>query len=336
MMGLNGFSQVARGAFQQIRSVGLSQTFPQVGRTYTFQTVARNGKQSLLSNSLAPSALRGSGFSLTQRFYNRPTQYNQLAPQTTGATKYLKYGAMGAGAGLVINMASGMMSAPTADAYRQVARQRIATTYSYLFGSCAVTAGLATMMYRNGMAAYLMGMNQWVYLGVSMAAMYGSLIFTQSTPYENTIPKHLGLLGLNASMAASLSGLGFFGGPLVLKAAALTGAVVGSLSLAGAAAPSESWMTLHGPLSIGLGVVFGASIGQLFFPSTLLMNVAMYGGAAVFGGFVFYDTAKIRYSAQVSQRYDPVNNSLGIYITTINLFRIISSMLINQKKSEEK
>ena len=56
---------------------------------------------------------------------------------------------------------------------------------------------------------------------------------------------------------------------------------------------------MHGPLSVGLGVVFGASIGQLFFPSAMLANIALYGGAAVFGSFVLYDTTKIRYNAQV-------------------------------------
>jgi FtsH-binding integral membrane protein len=258
-----------------------------------------------------------------------------MTQQPTHTTsQYLKYGAIGAGTGLLINMASGFLANPGSyeDSYVREARKRIATTYGYLFGSVTVTGGLAALMYQNGVARYLLGMNQWVYLGVSMAAMYGSLMFTRSTPYENTVPKHMGLLALNASMAASLSGFGYLGGPLVAKAAALTGVVVGSLSLAGAAAPSETWMSMHGPLAIGLGVVFGASIGQMFMPSPLLMNIALYGGAAVFGGFVLYDTGKIRHNARVANHYDPINNSLGIYITTVNLFRIIASMLANRNQ----
>ena len=52
-------------------------------------------------------------------------------------------------------------------------------------------------------------------------------------------------------------------GPLVARAALYTAGVVGALSLTAACAPSEKYLYMSGPLSLGLGVVFVASIGML-------------------------------------------------------------------------
>lgn len=46
------------------------------------------------------------------------------------------------------------------------------------------------------------------------------------------------------------------------RAAVYTAGVVGSLSLTAACAPSEKYLHMSGPLSLGLGVVLVASIGQ--------------------------------------------------------------------------
>ncbi len=50
-------------------------------------------------------------------------------------------------------------------------------------------------------------------------------------------------------------------GPLVARAALYTAGVVGGLSLTAACAPSQKYLYMSGPLSLGLGVVFVASIG---------------------------------------------------------------------------
>jgi len=51
-------------------------------------------------------------------------------------------------------------------------------------------------------------------------------------------------------------------GPLVGRAALYTAGVVGGLTLTAACAPSEKYLHMSGPLSLGLGVVLVASIGQ--------------------------------------------------------------------------
>lgn len=50
-------------------------------------------------------------------------------------------------------------------------------------------------------------------------------------------------------------------GPIAVRAAAYTAGVVGALTLTAACAPSERYLYMSGPLAIGLGVVFVASIG---------------------------------------------------------------------------
>ena len=51
-------------------------------------------------------------------------------------------------------------------------------------------------------------------------------------------------------------------GPLAARAAVYTAGVVGGLTLTAACAPSEKFLYWSGPLSLGLGVVFVASIGE--------------------------------------------------------------------------
>merc|ERR1719387_2108975 len=95
-------------------------------------------------------------------------------------------------------------------------------------------------------------------------------------------------------MGASLCSLGFLGGPILLKAAMGTGVMVGSLSLIAMNSPSEQFLWLGGPLTVGLGVTLCASLGSMFFPgSALLHNLVLYGGLGVFGGFVLFDTSKV-------------------------------------------
>jgi len=302
-------------------------------KTSTFMSYSRAGQN--LSNFIIP--LRSFDKSLFLRSYNRPSWKRSVVDtleneSSAGISRknFLLYGAAGvvAGAMLFGVFADGGRTRQDAGSYTSIEKARIHATYSYLLGGLATTAAISTVMFRTGYAARLLALNPWVALGGSLLLTVGSMIGTQAISYHNTIPKHAMWLVFNACVAASLAPIGYLGGPLVLKAALVTGCVVGGLSVAGAAAPSETWLKMRGPLSIGLGVVVGASLGQMFFPaSSLLYNVALYGGLAVFGGFVLFDTARIRRAAQSSYDYDPVNASLGIYLNTINIFVRVAQLM---------
>ena len=60
-----------------------------------------------------------------------------------------------------------------------------------------------------------------------------------SVPKENTALKLANFVSFGAANGLLLSPLAFFGGSVVLRAAAYTGAIVGSLTWVGANAPSD-------------------------------------------------------------------------------------------------
>ena len=88
---------------------------------------------------------------------------------------------------------------------------------------------------------------------------------------------------------------------------------------------------------MGFGVIFMASIGSAFLPPSTalgagLYSISLYGGLVLFSGFMLYNTQKIIHRAEnhsrfSMQKYDPVNNSVGIYLDTINIFMRIAQIL---------
>ena len=68
--------------------------------------------------------------------------------------------------------------------------------------------------------------------------------------------------GHSALIGTLIAPLMLLGGPLVLRAAAVTGGVVGALSLTAACAPDGKFLSWGGPLAIGLGGVCMACLGM--------------------------------------------------------------------------
>eukprot|EP00298_Acanthocystis_sp_HF-20_P009565 c18381_g1_i1.p1 GENE.c18381_g1_i1~~c18381_g1_i1.p1 ORF type:complete len:153 (+),score=64.64 c18381_g1_i1:33-491(+) len=141
----------------------------------------------------------------------------------------------------------------------------------------------------------------------------------------------------NTIMGATFAPVCFMGGPVIVRAAIYTGVVVGSLSLVAMSAHSDKFLSWGQPLALGLGVILITSLGRIFLPAHLFLthsimdNIVIYGGTAVFSGLVLYDTQKIVAVAKRSPRFDPINESLGIYLDTINLFQLILNMQSRKK-----
>ena len=125
-----------------------------------------------------------------------------------------------------------------------------------------------------------------------------------------------------------------------------------------ATAPSEKFLNMTGPLAIGLGVVFASSIGKstnaksqspllilivhytlfqtflggMFLPPTTrlglsLYSITLYGGLVLFSMFLLYDTQKIVKHAETHMHFDPVNESISIYLDILNIFMRMAMIL---------
>lgn len=107
------------------------------------------------------------------------------------------------------------------------------------------------------------------------------------------------------------------GGPILLRAAIYTAGIAGGLSTVAVCAPSEKFLYMGGPLAMGLGVVFVASLASAFLPATTALgagiySISLYGGLLLFGGLLLYDTQRIIRKAETHpnyamQKFDPIN-----------------------------
>lgn len=213
-------------------------------------------------------------------------------------------------------------------------RQRINSTYAYFGSGLAITSVAAYAATRATSLIRVMATRPLMSLALFFVGTMGSAMVCYATPYtQETLPMKIGAFTVFTSiMGATLAPLVVAAGPLVARAAVYTAGVVGGLSLTAACAPSEKYLRMSGPLSLGLGVVVVASIGGLFAaPGSAVFSglhaIYMYGGLVLFGGFLLYDTQKIVYHAENDHHYDPVNLSIGIYLDTVNIFIRILSLL---------
>jgi len=221
----------------------------------------------------------------------------------------------------------------------QYVKDRIRDTYMYFGGSLVATAGTAVAAFRTPAVMNLVSRGGLMAMGVSIAAMIGSSMVARSIPYTPGVgAKQLAWLAHCAVVGAVIAPICLLGGPILTRAAWYTAGMVGGLSTVAVCAPSDKFLYMGGPLAMGLGIVFCASLGSAFLPPTTAMgaglySVAMYGGLILFGAFLLYDTQKIIYKAERhpvgygAAPFDPVNASIGIYMDTINIFIRIAQLL---------
>nr|CAH0106157.1 unnamed protein product [Daphnia galeata] len=267
------------------------------------------------------------------------------APAGEGAFslgKGLVLGASGLGLGALCFYGLGFGSQPGAIdrsvMWPEYVKDRIRSTYMYFGGSVMLTAASAVACFRSPLVMRAVGGNSWMVLLGTIAAMIGSGMLVRSIPYEPGVGSKQAAWALHSAViGAVIAPMCFLGGPLLLRAAMYTAGIVGGLSTVAVCAPSEKFLNMGGPLAIGFGAVFAASIGSAFLPPTTalgagLYSIALYGGLVLFSAFLLYDTQKIVKAAEVHSPYaarpfDPVNASISIYMDTINIFVRIATIL---------
>jgi len=222
-------------------------------------------------------------------------------------------------------------------------KSRMQGTYVYFGVGLAVTG--ATMMVTKNFTALqnliarhpVLSMIGFIGAQIAINSMQHSLPYTG----ENMFAKHVLAGGLYTMMGTLLGPMMHIGGPIVSRAALYTGALVFGLTMAAVTAPSEHYLQMSGPLMMGFCAVAAATLASAFVPRSSaigggLYSVAIYGGVVLFSALMLYQTQQIvRQCENMPQymQYDPISMSIGIYMSTLNLFiRILSILSSNKRK----
>jgi len=217
-------------------------------------------------------------------------------------------------------------------------------SFKYTGSGLVLTAAAARYMFKSGVAFRIMSANPWVVLGAGLAGSIGSMMGVFYTPPEKTVQKHLFWLTFNACQAATLSPLFFFSPAILSRAAIYTCGVVGSLSYIGATAKNDKYLYMGGPLLAGVTVVALSSIAPLALPLgmpglKIAEALSLYGGLAVFGGFILYDTQKILQHARLAEQghlaRDPIREAISLELDMINIFIRLVQILAMQDKRKK-
>uniref|UniRef100_A0A7S3KBP0 Uncharacterized protein n=1 Tax=Euplotes crassus TaxID=5936 RepID=A0A7S3KBP0_EUPCR len=209
-----------------------------------------------------------------------------------------------------------------------VVESRVQNALAYFCGGLGLT-GLSVALFRNTTLAYA---NPFLLFIPAIAAMIGTQYLNYHT---QSIPKHLtwgAFCGLEGLMLAPL--INMAGMPIVFNALAATGAMMGALGAYAYNTPTKDFLSMGGALSIGLCGLIGVSFVNMFWPSPLLMSLSLYGGLLLFGGFVMYDTQKLIHNASTKPSWDPINESIGIYLDAIIIFQKFLIIFMNNKKKK--
>jgi len=231
-------------------------------------------------------------------------------------------------AGTVV-LAEGLLNRDTRDSLTPTEQSYLHESFKYTGGGLLLTALVARGLFRSGAAFRIMSANPWLVLGVSLAGSIGSMMGVFYTSPEQSLQKHAFWLAFNMCQAATLSPLFFFSPAILSRAALYTCGVVGSLSYVGATARNDKYLYMGGPLLAGVTVVALSSLAPLALPLgmrglAVAEALSLYGGLAVFGGFVLYDTQKILQHARMAEMgvipRDPVKESVALELDMINIF----------------
>lgn len=151
------------------------------------------------------------------------------------------------------------------------------------------------------------------------------MIGTLRTDPTNSFQKHAFWVAFQLSQALFLAPMYFFAPAVLGRAAIYTVGTVGALSYVSATAKTNQYLYLGGPLLAGLTIVVLGSFAPMVLPMTAVRTLAvadmvsMYGGLAIFGGFVLYDTQKIMVHARMGIR-DPAAESISLELDFLNIF----------------
>ena len=84
---------------------------------------------------------------------------------------------------------------------------------------------------------------------------------------------------------------------------------------------------------MALAGLIGISFVQIFWPSQILHYICIYGVLILISAFTLYDVQVIIHNAKTKPKWDPVNESIDIYLDAIIMFEsFLRIFMENEKK----
>ncbi|KAJ3139371.1 hypothetical protein HK100_011776 [Physocladia obscura] len=202
------------------------------------------------------------------------------------------------------------------------AREYLHATFRYVGGALVVTAASAIALRRVRAVQMLLAARPVVASVGGLVATVCLMVATlQTDARSNPALKHTLFGAFAACEGLMLSPLLFLHPAVLSRALAYSAAIVGSLSYVAATAETDRFLYLGGPLFAALCLVALSSLSTLFVPASsvalpFLHSVSLYGGLAVFGGFVLYDTQKVLKHGRLASaglvKPDCINESISL------------------------
>ncbi|ORY87953.1 inhibitor of apoptosis-promoting Bax1-domain-containing protein [Protomyces lactucae-debilis] len=277
----------------------------------------------------------------TKRFLNQVATSRPLV-QGAAPPDYRRLGLSALAVGGTLFGTHFLLNRETRDALHPYEAGYLNETFTYTGAGLALTAVLAKGLHNAGWSARMMAMNPWMVMGVGLVGSIGSMMGVMNTdPEHSKVLKHACWVTFQGMQAATLAPLFFMNPAILARAGLYTVGIVGSLSYIGATAKSDQYLYLGGPLLAGVVVVALAGLAPMVLPARLtaralapLEAVSLYGGLAVFSGFVLYDTQKILARARMAQagrmKRDTCRESVSLELDCINIFVRLVSILGGQ------
>lgn len=214
-------------------------------------------------------------------------------------------------------------------------KERIKLSYAYLLSSLCITSISSIFLFNTKLLAFNLRLKPLTYLMIYLPLTFLTLIPTMVYDYKTqTKEKHISWVAFNIVMAGNLISIGLYGGPLIAQAVLATGCLVGGLSIVGMKITDETAIYLRPILGIGIGVITGATLGYLFFPMPFLYNISLYGGLVVFSGTTITDTNLLIAKAKNEKEFDPLGESISLYLDVLLIFIRIVQLLNNDEKKK--
>jgi FtsH-binding integral membrane protein len=270
-----------------------------------------------------------------------------LLSESRSGSYYLKLGVLGLASGGLIylthqagvnreeKLKSILYSGQTVS--KEVTRNRVKNTLAYFSAGLCMTSLLTMAMTKSPRVmnlSFKLSQRPFMCFGLSLASLIVPMIGMKlPNKKENFNIKHFSWIAFNTAISFSICPLIYFTGfSMAAEAALLTAGAVGGLGYIAYISKNDAFLGLNGFLSAGVGVMMAASLGSLFFNSPILHNIWLYGGLALFMAYVLYDVNKIKIKAERADSYDPLSESVSIYMDTINIFVRILMILNDRKK----